>query len=147
MPTMQEILKTEREKRPGTVVLFDEGLFLKAYEESACRLAQQYGLKVKCRAVKAAGETVASVGFPKSSLAKYAPNAVGQGGHMEADGIEAGAVPFAEWKAEAAAADATSASADWLAEAVARYPVESKSPVECMLFLLELKKRLNYGKS
>ena len=48
--------------------MVEEGLFFKAYEESACRLAQQYGFKVSCREVKTVGEMVASVGFPKHLL-------------------------------------------------------------------------------
>ena len=153
MPSIKEILVKEREKKAGTVVLIEEGLFFKAYEESACRLAQQYGLKVSCRMVKTVGEMVASVGFPKTSVTKYLPKYVQTDEFVEAEGITECAMSFLEWKqaVEQQALFSTrtviSQMQDWLAEAVRSYPVERKTPVECMLFLMELKTKLTNGKS
>lgn len=59
----------------GKVILFEEGMFWKAYEMSAYLLAKRYGLKPTKRYVKAVGQEVISVGFPKESLRRYLGNA------------------------------------------------------------------------
>ncbi len=46
MPSIKEILAKEHEKKSGTVVLVEEGLFFKAYEESACRYLFAYKMTV-----------------------------------------------------------------------------------------------------
>ena len=66
-------LEIDKEKTPSQMVFFREGTFYHAYEHSAyiaSRLLPK--LKVSCRYKKVAEGNVATVGFPVSSLPKYA---------------------------------------------------------------------------
>lgn len=75
MPKIEEILKHERERNINDLVLFLEGKFWKAYEQSAYVLTRLYGFKPTKRYIKLIGEEVISVGFPEESLMKYLSNA------------------------------------------------------------------------
>lgn len=76
MPTIKEILKEERGCESGSLVLFLEGKFWKAYEKSAYALTRLYNFKPSKRFIKLVGEEVISVGFPQEQLSKYLPSAV-----------------------------------------------------------------------
>ena len=75
MPKIEEILQQERERNINDLVLFLEGKFWKAYEQSAYVLTRLYGFKPTKRYIKLIGEEVISVGFPEESLQKYLSNA------------------------------------------------------------------------
>ena len=75
MPKIEEILQQERERNINDLVLFLEGKFWKAYEQSAYVLTCLYGFKPTKRYIKLIGEEVISVGFPEESLQKYLSNA------------------------------------------------------------------------
>ena len=75
MPKIEEILQQERERNINDLVLFWEGKFWKAYEQSAYVLTRLYGFKPTKRYIKLIGEEVISVGFPEESLQKYLSNA------------------------------------------------------------------------
>ena len=69
--TKLEIYRLE-ENNEGKVYLFPEGLFYKAYEKSAfllCKLVHPF--KVSIRSYKGIKDSIASIGFPKSSLEKF----------------------------------------------------------------------------
>lgn len=69
--TKKEILTFERQN-PGVIRLYLEGTFYRAYEQSAWALCSFVSpMKVSCSYVKSAGDYMASVGFPKASLAKW----------------------------------------------------------------------------
>lgn len=101
MPTIKEILQEERGREAGWLVLFLEGKFWKAYEQSAYVLTKLYNFKPSKRFVKLAGEEVISVGFPHEQLLKYLSGAV-----VEANGKRCRArvqcpcdeLAFLEWK-------------------------------------------------
>lgn len=101
MPTIKEILQEERGRESGQLVLFLEGKFWKAYEQSAFALAKRYNFKPTKRFVKLVAEEIVSVGFPQEQLFKYLPNAV-----VEQDGKRCRAtvsnpgneLAFREWK-------------------------------------------------
>lgn len=101
MPTIKEILHKENTREVGWIVMFLEGKFWKAYEQSAYALAQHYNFKPTKRFVKLVGEEVISVGFPEEQLAKYLTGAI-----REQDGKRCRArmkhtfdeVAFLEWK-------------------------------------------------
>lgn len=76
MPTIKEILQEERNRESGWQVLFLEGKFWKAYEQSAYVLTKLYNFKPSKRFIKLVGEEVISVGFPQEQLSKYLPGAV-----------------------------------------------------------------------
>lgn len=101
MPTIKDILQEERNRENGRLVLFLEGKFWKAYEQSAYTLTKLYGFKPSKRFVKLVGEDIISVGFPLEQLSKYLPNA-----QVEQDGKKCYAqvncpfdnLSFLEWK-------------------------------------------------
>ena len=66
-----EIYRAEQ-SNPGSVYLYPEGMFYKAYEKSAfilCRYVHPF--KVSVRPLKALAAPLVSVGFPISSLPKF----------------------------------------------------------------------------
>ena len=101
MSTIKEILQEERNRESGVLVLFLEGKFWKAYEQSAYVLTKLYNFKPTKRFIKLIGAEVISVGFPQEQLPKYLPGAV-----MEQDGKKCrrqvncphDELAFLEWK-------------------------------------------------
>ena len=75
MPKIEEILHHERERNINDLVLFLEGKFWKAYEQSAYVLTRLYGFKPTKRYIKLINQEVISVGFPEEALSKYLSNA------------------------------------------------------------------------
>ena len=70
---IEEKLAIERHRQEGCILLFLEGGFYRAYEHSALdAIKNLHDFKVTCRFYKAVGERLACVGFPASSLAKFA---------------------------------------------------------------------------
>ena len=155
--TLREQL--EREKgNDNLVFLSPEGLFYKAYERSAYILCTQYqALKPSCKYVKYLnGAGVISVGFPQSSLPKV--EEVLERCQERENGTD-GPVFFARtqiseqayilWKNEqfrihpkeqVSLLETTEKSGEnELTSAILHYPLESKSPLECMMFLVQLK--------
>ena len=73
MPSINEILEKESQNNGSFIRLYPEGAFYKAYERSAWLACMYQGnLLVKKRFVKKVNLEVRSVGFPKSSLDKWA---------------------------------------------------------------------------
>lgn len=73
MPQISTILQDEQQNAGDRIRLYAEGIFYKAYERSAwvaCRVLHPF--MVKKRAVRKVGQEVVSIGFPKTSLAKWA---------------------------------------------------------------------------
>lgn len=152
--------------------LYREGIFYKAYERSAYAFVTDVQpFMVKKRFMKSAGRAVVSIGFPSEGLHKhFAPERVKKlenGVEIELTqeiDIEA----FEAWekgialtpevaKTKVAATTPTTPSANATVmapppmascteqEAVMKirmYPIEGKTPLDCMLFLSELKKTL-----
>ncbi|MBQ9184401.1 MAG: four helix bundle protein [Bacteroidales bacterium] len=70
--TKKEIFEFEK-SNPGVIRLYPEGTFYKAYEQSAYALCKYvHAFKVSCNYVKTIGDYIVGVGFPKSSLQKWA---------------------------------------------------------------------------
>ena len=73
MPQISTILQAEQQNDGAHIRLYSEGVFYKAYERSAwvaCRVLHPF--MVKKRAVRKVGQEVVSIGFPKTSLDKWA---------------------------------------------------------------------------
>ncbi|MBR5149491.1 MAG: hypothetical protein IKV15_09925 [Bacteroidaceae bacterium] len=73
MPQIAVILQDEQQNLGDSIRLYAEGIFYKAYERSAwvaCRVLHPF--MVKKRAVRKVGQEVVSIGFPKTSLDKWA---------------------------------------------------------------------------
>ena len=72
MPTTTEILVAEQAKDRLSIQFYSEGIFYKAYQQSAwlaCLLLNRFTVKKKL--IKKAGQDVISIGFPKTSLSKW----------------------------------------------------------------------------
>ena len=153
MASVSEILKAEQAKEQNTVILFAEGLFYRAYEHSAHELATKFGFKPSKKFVKIAGQYVVSVGFPKTALEKYASNAAEVDGNVLVAPFRCSAEGFDEWKnsigiaggGNTAAASNSKESSEILDE-IRAFSLETSTPLECMLFLSELKKKANASK-
>lgn len=73
MPSINEILENESQNNGSFILLYPEGMFYKAYERSAWLACMYLGnLLVKKRYIKKVQQDVVSVGFPKSSIEKWA---------------------------------------------------------------------------
>lgn len=76
MATLMDFLVYEQQKPSAEIRLYAEGLFYKAYEQSAYYLATECGLKPIKRWSKQLQRDYVTAGFPKSSLQKFLPEAV-----------------------------------------------------------------------
>ena len=158
------VLNDEGQNNGCHIRLYSEGIFLKAYERSAwvaCRVLHPF--MVKKRAVRKVGQEVTSIGFPKTSLAKWAAGrrveSVDDNSvviYLHDDEVVPFTVDeFEVWKAgidlavketveepvQPTVAAADSAEVE-VCRAIRNFPVESKSPLECMLFVAEMKRKL-----
>ncbi len=151
--------------------LFQEGSFYRAYEVSAWLCHTRINeFKVTHRHVKGIEQSIVFVGFPVSSLEKRTPEGaiivtVAEKHLMltlpvpETDMVVADAKnDFAVWKSrqpissskESADGKSNSVSRSnggnrslfSIAQSILAFPIESHSPIDCMLFLSELKKDL-----
>lgn len=154
--TQKEIL--EHEEPSSTVVhLYREGLFWKAYEYSAYRFI--FGInrfKASKKYVKTVAEEVVSIGFPVTSLGKFSElfdivtssekqmTIVPKNIHSE--------VSFEDWKASVISNEAKLKTEDkhadddfakCIIDEINHFNLESKTPMECMMWLSQLKGKLN----
>lgn len=149
----------ETEKPQNVVLLHQEGIFYIAYEHSAWLFVTAvHALKVKKQYVKCVSQHVASIGFPMTSLGKWVAEeqVVVEGSVarvvLPAD-VACGNGGFDEWKAalpvDAAngkpvgktVAGDTACNAD-VPALIRNFPIENKTPLECMIFLSEIKQLL-----
>lgn len=171
MAGIKDILEIERSRKDSDdfrkIHIFQEGSFYRAYQFSAwlCTMYMK-DFKVTHRQMKGIDESVCFVGFPVTSLEKWAP----QDSQTEqiaekhqciilsienGDGLQM-MQQYEEWKTSLPLAepkDRDMAKADGMAkqpaanrqtlfsvaQQILSYPIESKSPIECMLFLSEVK--------
>ena len=152
--------------------LFQEGTFYRAYEWSAW-LCVRYinGFKVTKRELKSQEETMVLVGFPVTSLQKYTPQdaevsfnddksvsiRLPQSLLEESGGAETMAEEFANWKRSVPVQEAGRKKGEYTAvdgqpgvlrltdilHEVLVYPVEQKTPMECMNFIAAMKQKIS----
>lgn len=154
--TIKEKLQREQEKSSNTILLYQEGMFYAAYEHSAYLFwnsIKKY--QVKFSFVKAVGLELVSIGFPMNTLTALVPE--------KAVCIEDAVVKielkedemadvcnFETWKIRMKGCggdvltkkDKQISVHDDIIKQISSFPIESKTPVECMLFLSQIKKRL-----
>ena len=176
MAQLKDILETERNRvekgQFGTIYLFPEGTFYRAYEWSAwlcCRFINQF--KATRREVKGElGETVVFIGFPITSLGKFLPEEAQMVANEDKSvsitlamemfqGADNTALKqsFEEWKSgiPLVAPRKGSLKEDLknmqdnqphrMSEVMLRilaFPVEQKTPMECMAFIADVKQQL-----
>jgi len=149
--------------------LFQEGSFYRAYEWSAwlmCRCLHEF--KVTHRHMKGIEQSVTLIGFPVTSLSKWATDGIerhdvsdkhlilmlpedslgdlGDAGKMaEAFAVWKSSQPIVE-KAPKHAGTAISQppvmSLSMIAQRIMSFPIEAKSPLECYQFLSDIKQQL-----
>lgn len=152
--TTAQILDLESQKAENEVLLFEEGVFFKAYERSAWLYSNCVKpFMLKKRFVKAVEQEIVYLGFPISASAKL-PKYNGMKKVRVLNVEPRKDIPdFAKWK-DAVPACETNLPKETvrnepfcpLLKSIRNFPVESKTPVECMVFLAEIKKELQaYG--
>ncbi len=153
------------------IYLFAEGLFYRAYERSAwlcCRYINEF--KATRRNIKNDEHGLVFVGFPLSSLSKFVPHGVvveqGEGyavlhlpleNHPELSDTATADEAFVNWKnaIPAAASKKVSLQKDLknmpssephrmseILLSIMAFPIEQKTPMECMLFVASLKQNI-----
>ncbi len=152
--TLSEKLKIDSEMVCRAMVFFVDGNFYAAYERSAFLATRLLPpLKVTCRFRKAVEQAVAQVGFPASSLPKFATSLrleqqEGMLLLLLPDDISFKKEEFKVWKLSLPIAQQgdgphpSAKSQGAIIESILAYPLESRTPIEAMLFLADLKKRL-----
>ena len=171
MSNIKEIVTLEGERSEpfhyGRVHLFHEGSFLRAYEWSAwllCHFVHEF--KVTRRQFKGIDQPVTFVGFPKTSLPKFVPEgsevqelgekhtAVDLPVELTGEMLDSLKEEYEEWrkalplsvpareKPQAEDRSPLPTSMTEVMRSILSFPVEKKSPIDCMLFLTEVKEQL-----
>lgn len=152
--TLREKLQIDKETAVRAMAFFADGTFYAAYERSAFLATHLLPpLKVTCRYRKAVDQTVAQVGFPAASLPKFAGDLpLEQREGMLTLQLPADATfsedEFEAWKQalpiakEGDGPKPLAKSQTAILESIRTYPLESRTPMETMLFVADLKKRL-----
>ncbi|MBQ6208415.1 MAG: hypothetical protein IJK42_01390 [Prevotella sp.] len=140
------------------VHLYKEGVFLVAYERS-CYAFQRYIHKyqIKCRYVKKVSDYVVSLGFPASSKESVLDGREwkDEGAYIALrlcgdEAIEE--EEFRKWKASVPMEQRPASQAlspqcgngmEDIIMQIRRFPLETKTPMDCMLFLVKLKESCN----
>jgi hypothetical protein len=139
--------------------LYKEGVFWVAYEQDAYRLGRIKRLQPTKKRVKALGREVVSVGFPSSALdgvlAHYTVKERSDY-HLCLSGAEpVNDEAFTAWKSSLtlytpppaagspqAAAAKTDNSYLFIIDQLRHFSLESKTPLDCVLFLARLKEQI-----
>ncbi len=155
--TIDEKICIERNRQLGCIIFFLEGGFYRAYEHSALdAIKNLHEFKVNCRFYKALNNRVVSIGFPVTSLVKFARgNKVEQHDDIATIILPSGAIrtskeEFTAWKESLPTTEdlngpvPSEKQRNELYHKIIKFPIESRSPLQCMLFLAELKNELQY---
>ena len=151
------------------VHLYQEGSFLRAYEWSAWLLCHYvHEFKATRRAFKDIEGSVVFVGFPRTSMEKFVPGEAtvdaSEEKHtvmtlpmdIDEEKLKQMRTDFDTWKEQVplsessrerkgeGKADGGSASVTLteMMHRVMSFPIESKSPIDCMLFLAEVRRQM-----
>ncbi len=157
MAQLSYILQMESENK-NEIRLYSEGLFYKAYEYSAYLFVKHIAaFRVKKRLVKSLKTEMVSIGFPKSSLSRlFADFDVGvledeKNGEVVVCSFDNEPFVdecFCDWKREQPFGETDDSkclnkvqpATSEIVQLINSFQIEQKTPMECMLFLSELKK-------
>lgn len=152
---ISEKLSIENHREPGCILLFLEGGFYRAYEHSAFEAVKNlHDFKVSCRYYKAVEKRIACIGFPVTSLAKFANgNKIEQHDDMAIIRLHDEALmtsyeEFNSWKdalptTEDAAGPVPAGKQKFeIYRKIVDFPIENRTPLQCMIFLAEIKSKL-----
>ena len=159
MASYEQAIKFENEKPPGVIRLVEANGFYRAYNHSAYLFHQVIAQhKVTRKFVKNIGVEVVYVGFPVDRLLER----IGERSHKKtdlgydvelADGERPDDASYDEWRKTVPTEPASRGDVNALAmggdelyravcERIRVYPMETKSLIECVAFLGEIKKAL-----
>lgn len=154
MPTIKEILSAEQSKDRLCIQLYSEGVFFKAYEHSAWLAYHVLNrFMVKKKYIRKAGQEIVSIGFPKTAIGKWAAGRKMYESETKAaiyiDDCEYDSIPekdFTRWKDKIKNGGEQKtehkAMDNGIIEQIRLFPVENKTPIECMMFVSSLKREL-----
>lgn len=164
MPTFIQIYQTEQ-SNVHSIHLYLEGIFYKGYEHSAYLFIKHIQhFQIKSRYVKTVGKDIVSIGFPKQSLDRLFSGRIletitdDSGNQIEVicrvDEKGLSEEDFTVWKQSQAETmyqggamssfprkNQIEAGIADILEQIQIFPVEQRTPMECMTFVSELKKK------
>lgn len=158
MSSLSSILSKES-LNTHMIYFYREGVFYKAYEQSAYLFVSYVKpFQVKKKNIKSVNQEVVSIGFPTKSLINYFPKdkikETGNTAEVELDKI-VNLEEFLSWKQmieitlekeekhnASIPVNTAATSEELISTKIKLFPMEQKTPLDCMLFLLELKKTL-----
>ena len=148
-------MSIEKNRQDGCILLFQEGGFYRAYECSALdAIKNLHEFKATCKYYKALNTSVVSIGFPVTSLAKFVKeNVVEQNEDMAIIKLSDNAIKtskdeFLAWKEALPKVNDSSGpipsqrQISEIYQKIQNYPIESRTPLQCMIFLSEIKNEL-----
>ena len=166
--TLREKLEHEN-ANSNKIYLYQEGMFWRAYEYSAYRFT--FGIcvfKVQKKFVKAVSRELMYIGLPIDMLKKYSAlfNLVSEG-NKQCTIVPKNCtppMPFEEWRASIPLIESKTATpsknvvvassvpqyqckseAEKIVDEIRRYNLANATPIECMMWLSQLKTRINNG--
>lgn len=161
MASTAEILAKEALLEPR-IFLYREGIFWKAYQQSAYRVLQRKpGFRLKKKFVKAVSCEVISLGFPGETLERIFKKEEMEYAGEKVIGIPDNdidmqayqqwfeSVPLCEQKENTVLPQqgpTLSCSPDTVLKKIREFPIEQSTPMDCMVFLARMRKELTeYG--
>ncbi|MBD8347735.1 hypothetical protein [Dysgonomonas sp. HGC4] len=140
------------------IFLYREGIFWKAYQQSAYRVLQRKpGFRLKKKFVKAVSCEVVSLGFPDETLERiFNTEEIENAGEkmiciqdndidMQAYREWFDAVPLSEQKENVAPPQPELIyinTQDTVLKKIREFPIEQSTPIDCMIFLVSVRKEL-----
>ncbi|MBQ7941986.1 MAG: hypothetical protein IJ328_06235 [Muribaculaceae bacterium] len=153
MSTIKERIEREQ-SNIDKIYLYKEGIFYKAYERSAYLwITNICNYEIKKRYVKTVDRMIVYIGFPISALENRLLNRVyreeSEYTIVEPDTASViDAEAYNEWhkaleneKEKCGFPECNEPNAEAIVDEIMKYPIETSSPIECMMFLSQLKKR------
>lgn len=161
MPIITQIISKESENTRN-IYFYQEGIFYKAYERSAFAFVTYCkAFRVKRKYYKCLNKEIVSIGFPSAGIERYFPkekiNKNTDGVVVELDN-EMNINQYEKWKSSIPLTeDSKSTTGAAPSEAIntnrgisdievvmkiKTFPIESKTPLDCMLFLSGIKNAL-----
>lgn len=154
MSTIKERIEKER-SNTDKIYLYKEGIFYRAYERSAYLWINHIcNYEIKCRNIKAVGKVIVYLGFPMSVLENKVKdyNYKFESDYVEIDLGNAEVFDddiYDEWHKQIEfknekitnCIEVKEFKAETIIDEIIKYPIETSSPLDCMMFLSQLKKR------
>lgn len=160
MASKMEILSNEEQRAWNEMFFYKEGVFYVAYEKSAWLFSRRvHSFRATKKFIKSVGRDMVSIGCPEQSLLKWTEatcrrndkNGVVSFTLIKDEPLDES--DFEEWKSSVqyfhgqgefpvSCKSDSGIEEQILRECILNYPIENKTPMDCMLFVAELKKNL-----